>query len=1064
MEEREKAGFAIRDLEEKQRLLREHLGQRQQQLASQQSQSHQPIQSSQSAPAAQSYQILDRDASDGSTVPLVHHQPQQQQGVPPTPLNQQASRPQSNQSQPSHRPPSPSPSTKQRQQRLDMWDQRKPLLVLGGVAIATALACYFLPSSLRPIIFAAAALAVTQLLSSPSSEDDKTAVGAAGGSAGGGLAPLPPPAIPLFNSSSSPPLGSLQEKSALAGALDTGAAAADGSAGAQPGGEAAVPPAFATTAAAPSAAAAEAAPAPAASAVSAGNPAAEAAADGGDAAADGTAAYLASQGISPGARAMAAAMKAKATRAAARAAAAPITVAEGTAEGPKRPEGMVVLYGSQTGNAMEIAKTINAEAQQRGLPSHVHALNDYSLEKLRGVAVAVVVVSSTGDGDPPENCDRFIGALQRRSLSPSLLSHLKYTVCGLGDSNYTRYMAVPRVFSRRLPELGAHLLCKCCEADEVDGLEEVVEAWTASIWGSIQDALAAPAPLPAALEEGGEGGQKAGQGAQGQGQQEEEVKLVGVPPLQACRVRLVWLDGEKPDADTTTATAATAATATPPFSHSNLLRAPVVAARFLSAEWSERVVVHVEVDVSTAVHAGVSIAAGDSVGVVSSNDAAMVEQLLARLGVDGERVFSLVDAESTETGASAGSAASAGSGAVARAAAASSRDGGHIPARCTLRHALLHCCDVKGTPKKGLLRILADYCSDRKEQQRLLFLSSRGGKDAYKELVMERRPSLLELLLAFPSCQPDLAHLLDALPPLVARFYSLSSSPLASDPPGTSVSFAFSLVHMPLKPLLPELMPAAAGAVGDGSDGAAAAAGLAGQRVFEGVCTSWLEQSLPFAPEDRERVAKRKQQQLQQVGAAAAAAGADAPCLPPPVPALSIFPKPGGRFSHPASLSAPLIMIGPGTGVAPFRGFLQERRRLIARNKGEGEGEGGGAGESWLFFGCRREDEDYLYREDFEGFVADGTLSQLDVAFSRAGKDKVYVQHKMQARAEELAPLLLNPATYVFICGDGAGMVKDVHAALQSILQAHGGMAAPSAAAHLQDMMGAGRYVRDVWS
>ncbi|CAI5969520.1 unnamed protein product [Closterium sp. NIES-65] len=942
-----------------------------------------------------------------------------------------------------------------------MWDQRKPLLVLGGVAIATALACYFLPSSLRPIIFAAAALAVTQLLSSPSSEDDKSAAGAAGGSGRGGLAPLPPPAIPLIKSSSSPPLGSLQEKSALAGALDTGAAAAGASAGAQPAGEAAVPPAFATTAAAPSAAAAPAASAPAAAAVSAGKPTAEAAADGGDAAGDGTAAYLASQGISPGARAMAAAMKAKATRAAARAAAAPITVAEGTAEGPKRPEGMVVLYGSQTGNAMEIAKTINAEAQQRGLPSHVHALNDYSLEKLRGVAVAVVVVSSTGDGDPPENCDRFIGALQRRSLSPSLLSHLKYTVCGLGDSNYTRYMAVPRVFSRRLPELGAHLLCKCCEADEVDGLEEVVEAWTGTIWGPIQDALAAPAPLPSAEEEVG---QKAGQGAQGQGQgqQEEEVKLVGVPPLQACRVRLVWLDGEKPDIDTATSTAAAAA-ATPPFSHSNPLRAPVVAARFLSAEWSDRVVVHAEVDVSTALHAGVSIAAGDSVGVVPSNDADMVEQLLARLGVDGERVFSLVDAESTEGGASA---VNAGSGAVARAVAASSRDGGHIPVRCTLRHALLHCCDVKGTPKKGLLRILADYCSDRREQQRLLFLSSRGGKDAYKELVMERRPSLLELLRAFPSCQPDLAHLLDALPPLVARFYSLSSSPLASDPPGTSVSFAFSLVHMPLKPLLPDLVPATAGAVGDGSDGAAAAAGaagLAGLRVFEGVCTSWLEQSLPFAPDDRQRVARRKQQQLQQVGAeAAAATGTDTPCLPPPVPALSIFPKPGGRFSHPASLSSPLIMIGPGTGVAPFRGFLQERRRLIARNKGEGEG--GGAGESWLFFGCRREDEDYLYREDFEGFVADGTLSQLDVAFSRAGKDKVYVQHKMQARAEELAPLLLNPATYVFICGDGAGMVKDVHAALQSILQAHGGMAAPSAAAHLQDMMGAGRYVRDVWS
>jgi NADPH-ferrihemoprotein reductase len=122
-------------------------------------------------------------------------------------------------------------------------------------------------------------------------------------------------------------------------------------------------------------------------------------------------------------------------------------------------------------------------------------------------------------------------------------------------------------------------------------------------------------------------------------------------------------------------------------------------------------------------------------------------------------------------------------------------------------------------------------------------------------------------------------------------------------------------------------------------------------------------------------------------------------------------------------------MIGPGTGVAPFRGFLQ--RRAAAR---AAAGAAGGAfGDAWLFFGCRGAEEDFLYRHELEGWAADGTLTRLVTAFSRppGGGAKVYVQQRLAEHGAALAALIAPPsAAVVYVCGDGAGMAKGVHAAL----------------------------------
>jgi NADPH-ferrihemoprotein reductase len=172
-------------------------------------------------------------------------------------------------------------------------------------------------------------------------------------------------------------------------------------------------------------------------------------------------------------------------------------------------------------------------------------------------------------------------------------------------------------------------------------------------------------------------------------------------------------------------------------------------------------------------------------------------------------------------------------------------------------------------------------------------------------------------------------------------------------------------------------------------------------------------------------------------------------------------------------------LIGPGTGVAPFRGFLQERRARIQQERYSSNKDITSVGECWLFFGCRRPDLDYLYESDLKSFHQDGTLTRLEVAFSRAPpqqiqdenepekkeiKKKVYVQDMMAQHSVELYNLFIEKEGTVFVCGDGATMAKDVHATLITILSTGGEITEAAAADQLSALAKEGRYVRDIWS
>ncbi|MDP4098760.1 assimilatory sulfite reductase (NADPH) flavoprotein subunit [Paenibacillus sp. P96] len=165
---------------------------------------------------------------------------------------------------------------------------------------------------------------------------------------------------------------------------------------------------------------------------------------------------------------------------------------------------------------------------------------------------------------------------------------------------------------------------------------------------------------------------------------------------------------------------------------------------------------------------------------------------------------------------------------------------------------------------------------------------------------------------------------------------------------------------------------------------------------------------------------------------------------------LPVYIQHNPSFKLPDNTDAPIIMIGPGTGVAPFRAFLGERE------------ETGAEGRTWLFYGDQHFSTDFLYQVEWQRWLKDGVLTRMDVAFSRDTDQKVYVQHRMLEKSGELYQWLKEGA-YIYVCGDEKKMAHDVHAALGTILEQEGGLSPEEASEYLIRMQQEKRYQRDVY-
>lgn len=341
----------------------------------------------------------------------------------------------------------------------------------------------------------------------------------------------------------------------------------------------------------------------------------------------------------------------------------------------------------------------------------------------------------------------------------------------------------------------------------------------------------------------------------------------------------------------------------------------------------------------------------------------------------------------------------------------------HVPEGSSLQFIFTWCLEIRAVPKKAFLRALSDYTSSATEKRRLQELCSKQGAADYNRFIRDAGVCLLDLLLTFPSCQPPLSLLLEHLPKLQPRPYSCASSSLLHP---DKLHFVFNIVEFP-------------------SNTTAAS-------LRKGVCTGWLATLVaPFLQPNTEVLTADNSDTL--------------------APKILISPRSTNSFHLPDDLSAPIIMVGPGTGVAPFVGFLQHREKLQEQHPD------GNFGAMWLFFGCRHKDRDYLFREELRHFLKTGVLTHLKVSFSRDAAPEEeeeapakYVQDNLQHHSQQVARTLLQENGYIYVCGDAKNMAKDVNDTLVEIISKEAGVDKLEAMKTLATLKQEKRYLQDIWS
>nr|XP_004670696.2 methionine synthase reductase isoform X2 [Jaculus jaculus] len=694
----------------------------------------------------------------------------------------------------------------------------------------------------------------------------------------------------------------------------------------------------------------------------------------------------------------------------------------------------LLLYATQRGQAKAIAEEISEQAASHGFSADLHCVSESDKYDLKAeTAPLVVVVSTTGTGDPPDTARKFVKEIQDKTLPADFFAHLRYGLLGLGDSEYAYFCNGGKVIDKRLQELGAQHFYDTGYADDCVGLELVVEPWIAGLWAALQkhfmssrgqEETSRPLPRPpnapldtdpmrpellhiesqVELLRVDEPERKASESLDQDGRNGSpssglieacEPSLVhSVPPLSEAALSVPALPLEYLQVHLQEPLGQEESHA-PEASGGPVFRVPISKAAQLTSDEAVKTTLLLELDISKTEF---SYQPGDSFNVVCPNNGSEVDDLLRRLRLTDQRehrVLVKVKADSKKKGAALPQ---------------------HVPEKCSLQFLLTWCLEIRAVPKKALVRALAACASSAAEKRRLQELCSKQGAADYNRFVRDARACLLDLLLAFPSCQPPLGLLLEHLPKLQPRPYSCASSSLLH--PG-KLHFVFNVVEF---------------------------ASHSAEVWRKGVCTGWLA-----------TLAAHFLQPGMPASSPAGSGGA-------PAPQISISPRAPSSFHLPADPSAPVIMVGPGTGIAPFIGFLQHREKL------QEEHPRGHFGEMWLFYGCRHQHKDYLFREELRRFLKHGVLTHLKVSFSRDAPSSEeeapakYVQDNLQLHSQQVARILLQENGYVYVCGDAKNMAKDVSDTLVEIVSRETGVDKLEAMRTLATLKEEKRYLQDIWS
>ncbi|PAV58156.1 hypothetical protein WR25_11779 isoform C [Diploscapter pachys] len=590
---------------------------------------------------------------------------------------------------------------------------------------------------------------------------------------------------------------------------------------------------------------------------------------------------------------------------------------------------VLIVYGSQTGTAEELSGRLAkdfARYSKKAIIIDPEMLDMDEFAKINEVENTLVVfcMATYGEGDPPDNAALLCEFL--RDEQPNF-SGVWFTVFGLGNKTYEHFNETAKMVDKRMEELGAERIFPMGLGDDDANLEEDFMRWREAF-------------LPKVT---GQFGWELNTDAEGSRQYRLEWVEEGRPYFKGEFGRLTAY--ERPRA---------------PFDVKNPYLSTVTENRELHGDESQRSCKHIEFDVSKA---RIRYDTGDHLGVYPTNDSALVEAIIQLLDFNPDNVFRLINVDEDATKRNP------------------------FPCPTTARMALTHYVDICAPVKSHVLRGISEYTSDEKEKAHLQLLStaSEEGLALYNTYIQKERRSIVDILKEHPSCKPDIDHLLELLPRLQARYYSIASSP-NKQPDKIAVCAVVTEYDI-------------------------------GSRHIKGVCTNFLRDK-------------------------------------PVESNVPIFVR-KSQMRLPTRPNVPVIMIGPGTGFAPFRGFLQERQHFKELGKD--------VGAMHLYYGCRHPDHDYIYKDELEAFVDAGVLTHLECAFSRAQAEKVYVQNKLWQTKERIWDALVQGA-HIYVCGDARNMARDVQNTLLRIIREVGGKSEDEAVNYFKELEKHKRYQADVWS
>lgn len=690
----------------------------------------------------------------------------------------------------------------------------------------------------------------------------------------------------------------------------------------------------------------------------------------------------------------------------------------------RNPVSLLVLYGSQTGNAQDVAERIGREARRRHFRPRVMPCDAYmpQVSQFPSEPAIIFVTSTTGQGEHPDNMKTLWKFLLRKNLPSNSLATVATAVFGLGDSGYPKYNVVSKKLYRRLESLGARMVLPLGQGDDQhrSGYEAALDPWLAQLWGVLRQAfplppgVSEPSPAdtstelipkytvthlpPSAWPTPGHSHdpptsavQHAEEVAAARAFDVVEAVASGLPLPATSAPVPVASSAPGPggglcrcgDSGGTAAPAAapnrgTTRASQQQYSASTPCFARLAVNRRLTGRDHFQDVRHLEFQLG---EDGPQFQPGDVLAIMPRQPKPAVEQFLERCGLDPQAWVRVEPAEQL-----------------------GKEGGGEGPplasATVQIGPLVAGALDINGaSPRRFFFQVLRHFAASEVETERLEYFASAEGRDDLYAYNQREGRTVAEVLADFKSATLPLEWLLQTVPRLKPRLFSIASSPLLH-PRTVHLTVAIVDWVTPFK------------------------------RRRRGVCTSWL------------------------AGLTPGEGSVEGPIRVP------VWVE-RGALRLPASPSVPLILVGPGTGVAPFRAFLQHRQALI-RSGAEPK-----PSPSMLFFGCRNAGGDFLYREEWEQMQQEGVLAAvggLVTAFSRDQPSKVYVQHRIREQAEHVWSWLSVKGAAVYVAGSADKMPAQVAAAFEDVASMAGKLTEEEAQKWVRQLEVSARYQVEAWS